>query len=46
LLFELGGLGLMLSGLTFKLPAAGLIVLVIAGIELLSAIQTEVTISL
>lgn len=43
-LFWFSGLGLMLSGLTFKFPEAGLIVLVIAGMELLSARQTEVAI--
>ena len=45
LLFGVGGLGLMLPGLSFKLPGAGLIVLAIAGIKLFSARQTEVTIN-
>ena len=40
-----GGLGLMLPGLSFKLPGAGLIVLAVAGMKLLSAKQTEVTIN-
>jgi len=41
--FGFGGLGLMLPGLTLKLAGAGLVVLAIAGIKLLSARQTEVT---
>jgi TRAP transporter 4TM/12TM fusion protein len=45
LLFGFGGLGLMLPGLTFKLPGTGLVVLAIAGIKLFSARQTEVTIN-
>jgi TRAP-type uncharacterized transport system fused permease subunit len=45
LFFGFGGLALMLPGLTLKLTGGGLIVLAVAGMKLLSARQTEVTIN-